>query len=761
MPPTHRSFVISRLPCPYPGCQQLLKNKLALTQHQRSAHRHSFYIPKPGHICNKAGEFINPTMPPPPPPVQSSDDWTPYSNWLEFKTAHFLFSQEEMSAKKINTLLHLWGVSLAIHGDTPPFTDHQDLYTTIDATPLGDVPWSSHSISYMGNRTGDIPPWMDTSYEFHFHNPHKLVQNILKNPDFKDELDYTPYCEWEERSDGTHSHCWHDLMSADWAWNQADIIAQDPETHGSTFVPIILGSDKTTVSVATGQNNYYPLYLSVGNVHNNVHRAHRNAVVLVGFLAIAKTMKKYANDASMMVPEVTMCADGHYRKVIYGLGPYIADYEEQVVLTGIVQNYECGNQTRELLEASIKEVDPGMLWDEWGVIADIILFTSNFPRSDIHALLAPDLLHQLIKGTFKDHLVDWVCSYLEETHGSTCAMEIIDDIDRRIAAAPPFSGFLQWTGDDLKALMKVYINAIEGYVPDDMISAFRAFLKFCYIARHDIITEDTLEDLEDALNCFHEYHEIFVSMNVQSNFAIKRPYRRSSKFNALKQMLLTNQRIDKLAASLVDFTARGMLTEPSALSHLQYFEGDAIDSEQALCDIRLARTIYLAEELNVPELPMLIWYFLYDQQHPDGPQSSTDMPLQEMPVYRGRLDVFHSAMATFFAPSYPSGTRAARYDTILVDTDNSTNSINGMDRIGSQPDDITGLWMVHPSFEDNGSHESSVIHLDSIFRAVHLLPMFGNSNPIHPAVTFDKSLDAFKGYYVNKFADHHSFEILS
>ncbi|KIJ09954.1 hypothetical protein PAXINDRAFT_86717, partial [Paxillus involutus ATCC 200175] len=74
---------------------------------------------------------------------------------------------------------------------------------------------------------------------------------------------------------------------------------------------------------------------------------------------------------------------------------------------------------------------------------------------------------------------------------------------------------------------------------------------------------------------------------------------------------------------------------------------------------------------------------------------------------------------------------------------------------------VTGLWMVHPSFEDDESCESSVIHLDSIFCAVHLLPIFGNSNPIHPAVTFDNSLDAFKGYYVNKFADHHSFEILS
>jgi Plavaka transposase len=56
------------------------------------------------------------------------------------------------------------------------------------------------------------------------------------------------------------------------------------------FVPVVLGSDKTTVSVATGQNEYYPLYASLGPVHNNVRRAHRNAVALVGFLAIAKSM---------------------------------------------------------------------------------------------------------------------------------------------------------------------------------------------------------------------------------------------------------------------------------------------------------------------------------------------------------------------------------------------------------------------------------------------------------------------------------------
>ena len=68
-----------------------------------------------------------------------------------------------------------------------------------------------------------------------------------------------------------------------------DIIAKDPETHGATFVPVILGSDKTTVSVATGHNEYYPLYGGIGNAQNAVRRAHRNMLAVIAFLAIPKS----------------------------------------------------------------------------------------------------------------------------------------------------------------------------------------------------------------------------------------------------------------------------------------------------------------------------------------------------------------------------------------------------------------------------------------------------------------------------------------
>jgi hypothetical protein len=38
-------------------------------------------------------------------------------------------------------------------------------------------------------------------------------------------------------------------------------------------------------------------------------------------------------------PEVYKCPDGHFRRVIWGIGPYIADYPEQVLLACVVQGW--------------------------------------------------------------------------------------------------------------------------------------------------------------------------------------------------------------------------------------------------------------------------------------------------------------------------------------------------------------------------------------------------------------------------------------
>ena len=135
---------------------------------------------------------------------------------------------------------------------------------------------------------------------------------------------------------------------------------------------------------------------------------------------------------------------------------------------------------------------------------------------------------------------------------------------------------------------------MQGHLPQDAIRAFRALLEFCYIARRDVIVEDDLEDLQDAVSRFHSFREVFAPIRGPNGFslprqhamvhyaqlirlfaapngvctsiteskhirAVKEPWRRSSRNNALFQMLITNQRLDQLAAARDDFTERGML----------------------------------------------------------------------------------------------------------------------------------------------------------------------------------------------------------
>lgn len=54
------------------------------------------------------------------------------------------------------------------------------------------------------------------------------------------------------------------------------------------FVPIHLSSDKTTVSVTTGQNNFHLVYISVRNIHNGIRCAGGGGFVLLTFLPILR-----------------------------------------------------------------------------------------------------------------------------------------------------------------------------------------------------------------------------------------------------------------------------------------------------------------------------------------------------------------------------------------------------------------------------------------------------------------------------------------
>ncbi|KAJ7238115.1 hypothetical protein B0H12DRAFT_1204309 [Mycena haematopus] len=883
-----------------------------LQRHRNSAHRRftpasegeddntfeSHYHPKLNALpCDTTGVYLPPFSRPPPsvqPPAHGQDPaaWAPFGSRVEFDFAQFHFVQLQTSAANINTALDLWAASVIPYGGTAPWKNSDDLYATIDAIQSGDMPWKTYQLHYTGPLPPGTPPkWMTQMYEVCTRDLRAVLHHQLETTSFEDDIDMIPYRQFNHAG----ARVWSNLMSGEWAWKQADILAQNPDNLGCAFVPVVAGSDKTkgtTVSVATGHQEYHPVYASPGNltgplaVLTGMGKKHRSKPAYQTFcrqmyhasLALVYQPLK----AFMETPEIVRCPDGHLRRIIYGIGPYIADYPEQVWLAAVVQNWcpKCEAfpnnldavgarlRTRTKTEALIMCFDPGILWDDYGVRADVIPFTNGFPRADIHEILSSDLLHQVIKGTFKDHLVSWVNEYLHNTHGEKRALEIIQDIDRRISAVPEFPGlrrfpdgrdFSQWTGDDSKALMKIYLAAVAGYLPSDMIKCLSAFMDFCYLVRRNAISSPDLSKIQDALNRFHEYRQIFIDSGVRVDIslprqhslvhyirsirlfgspnglcssiteskhikAVKEPWRRSNRFNALSQMLRTLVRLDKLAALKIIFTLRGMMTGTTASYTRQVLAGEhpqavaataddedtddgVVHGPKSLSDIELAptaargypRTIQaLAAHIRQPQLPALLRRFLHDELHGAPDDNAPPTPLEACPVFAGRITVHHSAIARFYAPSDLGGAGGMyrehirsnpnwhgypRRDTVLVDVGSPV--MRGL---------VIGRVLLFFAFDfaehiyecalvnwfvpvgngpdpdtgmwtverecDRGVPTLAIIPVDSIARAAHLIGVYGTA-ALPEDFHFSDALDAFNTYFVNPYADHHMHEFLT
>jgi hypothetical protein len=79
---------------------------------------------------------------------------------------------------------------------------------------------------------------------------------------------------------------------------------------------------------------------------------------------------------------------------------------------------------------------------------------------------------------------------------------------------------------------------------------------------------------------------------------------------------------------------------------------------------------------------------------------------------------------------------------------------------GESPDEDTGMWIVRPQDNPDGSPSVDFISMERIVRACHLIPVHGREK-VPPRMDPYKSLTSYKSYYLNKFIDHHAFEILS
>ena len=483
--------------------------------------------------------------------------------------------------------------------------------------------------------------------------------------------------------------------------------------------------------------------------------------------------------------------------------------------------------------------------------------------------------------------------------------------DSRISAVSPFPGlrrfpdgrdFKQWTGDDSKALMKVhayiewliesgiltiafevFLGAIAGYVPSVMVRCIAAFMDACYIARRNAIDSPSLEHFRDCVQTYQNLRTIFLEAGPKIKLSIPRqhalshfyegihlfgspnglcssiteskhirvvkiPWRMSSRYQALTQMLRIIQRMDKMTALRRRFEDHGMLrgygfspefdstTNHDAEAMLmddseEHEDGDEADISGESQDVsefdvqlaaktrvypiitsvalhsllNLSETGYppklhaLAAHIDQPDFPLAFSQFLYKYCRPDSDVQSVPSTLEEYPAFDGAIKVHHSAIATFYAPSDLSGSgglrreriRSTPYffghprrDTVFVVTDDSRPGMEGME-IGrvqllfsfyyrrknyscalinwfvhaDERDPDTRMWTVTKERDHRGKPTCEVIHVDSIARAAHLIPIYGTSR-VPEDFDYHRALDAYNTFFVNHYADHHAHEFI-
>ncbi|KAF8347327.1 hypothetical protein F5887DRAFT_1060902 [Amanita rubescens] len=126
----------------------------------------------------------------------------------------------------------------------------------------------------------------------------------------------------------------------------------------------------------------------------------------------------------------------------------------------------------------------------------------------------------------------------------------------------------------------------------------------------------------------------------------------------------------------------------------------------------------------------------------------------------------------------PCWRKAPRFDCVLVSVDSDLQGMIGLEVAHIQAFfsfvheqrkykcaliwfSHTGMWLVEPDYDEDGDPNFAIIHVDTIFRAAHLLPAHpSNQFVARHIITMHNSLNQFDQFYVNRFIDYHAFEVL-
>ncbi|KAI6017494.1 hypothetical protein EDC04DRAFT_2870100 [Pisolithus marmoratus] len=293
----------------------------------------------------------------------------------------------------------------------------------------------------------------------------ECMEELIGNPAFWDVMVYVPEHAY---ADAQGEKCIYDEMwTGDWWW---DVQTKLPE--GTVMAPVILSSDKTSLLVFSGDKKAWPVYLTIRNILKDVRcQVSAHAMVLIGYLPVLKLkcfQKKTHSLAGYQLFHCVMslemvCADG---------------------MTDTLKTLQCKQRNKQLRK-----------FDAEGLHTVYRPFWKDLPFSDICTCITPDILHQLHKGIFHNHL-QWCMNLMAiSRYPALCHFK------------KGISTISQWTGTKHKEMQH-----------DEVLLVACSLLDFIYYAQFQQHTDTTLKAMQESLKMFHSYKHVLIEMEVHQDF---------------------------------------------------------------------------------------------------------------------------------------------------------------------------------------------------------------------------------------------------
>ena len=194
------------------------------------------------------------------------------------------------------------------------------------------------------------------------------------------------------------------------------------------------------------------------------------------------------------------CTDSAIHWIFPILAAYLADYPEQCLVACCMEN-RCplckiepnarGDNVRGLKHDTTESLDllvqhesqsSTALRQEMKTIGLRPVFPpfwKDLPHADIFQVFTPDLLHQLHKGVFKEHLVKWSVVIIGSEEINT-RFKCMTSHPGLWQFKNGISSVSQWTGKEHKEMQKVFLGLIAGGTEPHFIWAVQAVTDFIF-----------------------------------------------------------------------------------------------------------------------------------------------------------------------------------------------------------------------------------------------------------------------------------------